>query len=410
MTFKFKHLTIILLLLVASDFVCAQRNMQLTTSSYDIELFDLTNGLPYRDIDRLCTDQNGLIWVLAPQGLYFYRGNRFERFDFKERCNYPNNLGIFLDVQNDQVGNLWVATNQGLHILNPSRNAFIDAQSLGIPDSIRLNNTIHFDKKSNGDLLLFAKPYVYLYHWQSKSLEQITKQPIPATYNVRRLIYSPHDDIIYLPTIFYRNTYIVRNGQLEALEATRYEYTLAPPSSSTNEVEFWPMKMPNDSVILLCGPEGDKLHLMSLADKQFSISARLLQAIMPEWDIILNLSKLDPKMGLTAREIIRFTIRDVITDYSGAFWINTNFGIFHLRHKQPNTFQHIKAFESKHIRAISKTQDNHLLVSANDELFDYNLNTQALSNTPINTNVWSLLEISTNEFWMLKEGNGEDCV
>ena len=85
-----------------------------------IERFGVEQGLSHRQVNSICKDQRGFLWIGTPYGL-----NRFDGHDFRWYTKSLNGLP-FDDIQNinlDSEGWLWVfKTNYtDLFFLNPKR-------------------------------------------------------------------------------------------------------------------------------------------------------------------------------------------------------------------------------------------------------------------------------------------------
>lgn len=394
-----KSLSIILLLALISNIGYTQSTQRSHLSNYDIEFFGLDNGLPAREIERICIDQNSLLWLLTPQSLFFYRGADFEQFNINERCHYKGDIGVFSDIINTTDGNLWLSSNQGLFVLNPQRNKVLPAQSIGLPDSIAHIPNLHFDLQRNGDIYIYAQPNVYLFHPATKILDKIAHTPLPVNYNVRRIIYSRQDDILYLKGAYYTPAYILRHKYLESLD-TIYNYK---ETTLIDGVELGILKTPQDSVILFAKAKENVLDNLVFQKKQLALNHTLVSSTFTEWSAILQYFKEVLSNNITYSTPDRTMLYDIIADHNAALWINTDIGLVHIKKKTPLPFNTLEPFNGKNIRGIFEAQDHRILVSASQNLYAYDTQTGAANYVHVSPTVWDMTDSKDGNLWVLKE-------
>ena len=111
---SFRLFTLILSLFFAFHYVSAQT----------ARLYDSGSGLPNTQINDLCQDSSGFLWVATSNGLYRFDGINF--LEFHHESGKENSLGsdLVAKVFEDSRGVIWVGTSTGLQTFNPEYNDF----------------------------------------------------------------------------------------------------------------------------------------------------------------------------------------------------------------------------------------------------------------------------------------------
>jgi len=99
-------------------------NPDLQTSALKFEYFNVESGLSNNTITDIAQDSLGYIWISTMDGLNRYNGSKF--YDFKQENGTINSLNYNLieHIKLNTKGELLVATNRGLNIYNPKKEAF----------------------------------------------------------------------------------------------------------------------------------------------------------------------------------------------------------------------------------------------------------------------------------------------
>ena len=86
--------------------------------------FYTSDKLSSNQINNMCQDRVGYIWVGTEFGLNKYDGYRFTKYlhDTDNPTSVSSNVISFLFV--DSYGNLWVGTRQGLDLYDPLNDKF----------------------------------------------------------------------------------------------------------------------------------------------------------------------------------------------------------------------------------------------------------------------------------------------
>ncbi|MBP5625902.1 MAG: response regulator [Bacteroidales bacterium] len=100
-------------------------------------LYSPDNGLPNTQVNQICQDRSGIIWICTEGGLIRFDGVDFETFR-RDREN-PNSItsDSVHDIVEDVTGTRWVATATGLDIFDSDYNTFrrFDLQEPRRPES-----------------------------------------------------------------------------------------------------------------------------------------------------------------------------------------------------------------------------------------------------------------------------------
>ena len=107
--------------------------------------FYTSDKLSSNQINNMCQDRVGYIWVGTEFGLNKYDGYRFTKYlhDTDNPTSVSSNVISFLFV--DSYGNLWVGTRQGLDLYDPLNDKFEHVKLEGAKDIPRINDIIQED-------------------------------------------------------------------------------------------------------------------------------------------------------------------------------------------------------------------------------------------------------------------------
>ena len=146
---KMKKCLILFVLLSAA----LQTALAQTSRLYTSEL-----GLPNSQINRICQDGRGFLWVCTEGGLLRYDGVFFEEF----RHDQDNDLSLLSDSVHDfcEDGNgvKWVGTASGLAVFDSEHSRFdrFDLQDSRQPESRQFIGKLVLVPKRTGGSLLFV--------------------------------------------------------------------------------------------------------------------------------------------------------------------------------------------------------------------------------------------------------------
>ena len=88
-------------------------------------LYTPDNGLPNTQVNQICQDRSGIVWICTEGGLVRFDGVDFETFH-RDREN-PNSItsDSVHDIVEDVNGTMWVATASGLNLFDADYNSFL---------------------------------------------------------------------------------------------------------------------------------------------------------------------------------------------------------------------------------------------------------------------------------------------
>lgn len=87
--------------------------------------FSSKNGLTSNSINTILKDRNGFMWFGTEDGLNRFDGQNFTSYRHREHDTTSIGRGPVVAMTQDQLGNIWLATNLSLSIYNLNQNSFI---------------------------------------------------------------------------------------------------------------------------------------------------------------------------------------------------------------------------------------------------------------------------------------------
>lgn len=85
-----------------------------TNANFDIQYLDVEQGLPTSNVNELCMDSYGRMWMATGRGLICYDGKRQFVFGQKQGLLSDRITSLYFDSK----GNLWCGTDKGLSVTN----------------------------------------------------------------------------------------------------------------------------------------------------------------------------------------------------------------------------------------------------------------------------------------------------
>ncbi|MBL7792440.1 MAG: hypothetical protein JNK77_08955 [Saprospiraceae bacterium] len=88
----------------------------------DIRYLGYREGLADRNVNAICHDHNGLVWLGTHSGLYRYDGHQVSLFELEVpgQCNALKNI-VILQIFEDQAHYLWIRTANAVYLIMPGR-------------------------------------------------------------------------------------------------------------------------------------------------------------------------------------------------------------------------------------------------------------------------------------------------
>jgi hypothetical protein len=143
----------------------------------DIKSWGVEDGLGYRQVNYICKDAQGFIWLCTPKGL-----NRFDGYNTeKNKLPFDNLSGMV----RDNNGCFWIMGSDFYQ--TPDNNLFIfdplTGKSVSFKDKTGYGKTFRFDllQKFNDTTLFFGSSHeAYFFTWSAgRGLLKI-KYPVPV--------------------------------------------------------------------------------------------------------------------------------------------------------------------------------------------------------------------------------------
>ena len=94
--------------------------------SQSISLLSTEDGLSNNIVYDIQKDDKGFIWFATDNGLNRYNGYSFTKFYHKPENNSSIASNVCRSLLKDKQGNLWIATKKGISLYNPIKETFIN--------------------------------------------------------------------------------------------------------------------------------------------------------------------------------------------------------------------------------------------------------------------------------------------
>lgn len=198
-------------LLLLVQIAHAQRGTE--ASEYDIKWVPLPDLSASRNIKDVFQDRYGVLWIGSQSGLYRYDGvsaqaHRLYQTDTVFECPIRA-------IQEDEAGNLWVATENGLKIMDPTRSRLLPFAALKLPESFEKLRNINVTNGPDGSLYVAFGKYIYQYRLGRLILHYTI--PAEDDYDPALFKYSPVDRLIWTnnaPPFANRLILLEENGEI----------------------------------------------------------------------------------------------------------------------------------------------------------------------------------------------------
>ena len=181
-----KRLILLVLLSAALQTAFAQ-----TSRLYTSEL-----GLPNSQINRICQDRHGYVWMCSEGGLLRFDGMRFETYRHDRENPRSLTSSSVTDMLEDSQGTTWVGTANGLNLFDPEQASFslFDLpNSPGTPGNPYIGRLLEVPGRDGGSLLYVATGGAGIY-----VIDCASRQPVPE----RRESLRRHLTTDYIPNLF----------------------------------------------------------------------------------------------------------------------------------------------------------------------------------------------------------------
>ncbi|MFR9499762.1 MAG: two-component regulator propeller domain-containing protein [Rikenellaceae bacterium] len=170
----------LLLLILTLSYSTIIKASEPTAIDYNISKLP---DIPQNDINDICQDSRGFIWIGTLDGLHRFDGYSYSSYKTSENVNTINS-NLISSIDEDRLGNIWIATyDKGICKLNTKNNEITDYLDIithtdGSP--IYNINKIHIDDQ---DVLWVVSDNNIFRVMFDQSLEQMTKIELILTTN-----------------------------------------------------------------------------------------------------------------------------------------------------------------------------------------------------------------------------------
>lgn len=299
------------------------------------------------DIVTLFQQSNGFMWIGSDRGVSRFDGYRYIHFYFDpgEKHHISNNL--ITSISEDDSGNIWVGTEDGLNKIDPNLNVTVFNQHQGLSESWVVS--IDFDKERNK--LWLGTGYGFasldLNSYQFEIIDGIDDTIVESTYDAKLfdggnvlLIGSSNGLFKYLPDTGELN--IVKDH----LGKEQRDFTVVSLLGIEENVYFgtatkglFKYHLANSKIekINLKGEKKQAVLISISKDKDNKIWAGYYRQGLSIYDL-----KQKTVTNLDAIDFDRFSIpsnsvRAIYSDSNGFVWIGTKEGVSVYSHYQVGT-------------------------------------------------------------------------
>lgn len=331
-----------------------------TTDNIHFTHLGLVEGLSHCTILDIVQDQGGNLWFATYDGVNKYNGYNFTVY----RHQHTNPHSIASDISNclaiDDENRIWVGTREGLSLYTPRKDVFSNYYYKNKGFNVAVNSILPLQK----DLLMLGTAEgILLFDAQR---ECFLNDTLPTTlHRMRPTALMKQGDLVYIGTNNGLYTYTLQNGILSKL-----------------------VDMPANVRIhaLLCrmfdqiwmATEGDGLYLYNIQsktlknyryeDKQSGLNSNYVRSLALDTENHLwigtygglNIYKdgMDKFSSLKSSEmqegsLSQNSVRCIFKDSQGGMWLGTYWGGLNYYHPLCNRFQRIK-----HIPFLNSLSDN----------------------------------------------------
>ncbi|HXH98851.1 MAG TPA: two-component regulator propeller domain-containing protein [Sphingobacteriaceae bacterium] len=156
--------------------------------------YSVNDGLCSNTVWNMAQDDQGYMWFGTKDGLNRYDGYNFKSFRYNK--SVPSSLGsnFIHRILNVDKTHLWIATDQGVYILDLQKETFVQFKPIG--------NKVIFDlvKDKKGCIWISTKDHgIYRYDLRQESLKNYSSRPGDpnslSSNNVRRIVVDDYGNI-----------------------------------------------------------------------------------------------------------------------------------------------------------------------------------------------------------------------
>ncbi|MCB0278495.1 MAG: GAF domain-containing protein [Calditrichaeota bacterium] len=336
-------------------------------------------------IRAIYQDSFGDLWIgTSRDGVsrYDYATEQFINYERGEQANDLQN-NIVLGITEDKNQQLWLATFNGVAILNRERNSFIalrDTDKVAIRNSA--NQIMSIFKASDGSI--YAGTFgngLYIYNQDDYSRYHLT-EGLPKNKSILSISEDKNHNIWFgcVDGVFIR-----------------------PADGGLIYKAMYNNKVLDDAAVFTIAIDADNKAWIGTSDGLFLYDVERQKTSLIDMDI--------SRSGLDVR-----TTRSVIHDEDGITWIGTLGGVY-VHDPNKSRFKNYnvdpanpKSLNGDHVTAFAESDNGDLIIATNESINILNSDLQRKSSVPFTSkglgSITAIVRDNQNNFWVSTYGHG----
>ncbi|HOZ51535.1 MAG TPA: histidine kinase [Chitinophagaceae bacterium] len=121
----------------------------------------MSNGLSYNDVENMCVDKKGYLWLATGRGLNMFNGKSVEKYFVEEYPQLQNNL--IVRVKCDPQNRIWVLSSNGNVTMIDDQRQF---HRVGLYENNQFIKTKYMLYGPNGNIVLHTQKGLYIFQPQ----------------------------------------------------------------------------------------------------------------------------------------------------------------------------------------------------------------------------------------------------
>lgn len=340
----------------------------------------LNDGLSQSTVVDITQDQKGNMWFATHNGLNKFDGYDFTVYQHNEQDPHSICDDIIRTCITDKQGRIWIGTDEGLSLYDINMDRFENFNYQENGEQISINGIVEVNNK----LLLFSrKKKLILFDIETK--QYLKDLPIPTLSSISPTAIYRQDDHIYIGSMQGLFVYSIHTNTLE---------NIAPEILKEIEIYTILKQSPRQ---LWVGTEGRGLFSINLLTKEVtnythnskiehSISSNYIRSLCLDsqntlWIGTLNslniYNEKDDNFNiytsdqLESGKLSQTSVRDIFMDSQGGMWLGTYFGGLNYYHPFKDRFSNIQSTDKENslncniVGCIREDSQNNLWIGTN---------------------------------------------
>ncbi len=377
--------------LIVAAFVCASMQA-LGSGNFYYDHYSTSQGLSHKTVTDILRTSDGFLWIGTTNGLNRFDGYSIKVYDLNDAGQLGSGSNIIHGLAESSVGQLFVATNNGVKYYDNDLNRF---EPISIDNSS--GGQISAVCPADSGAMWISRAGIGLYRIIPEgSGFRTVYQPIPAEFKSKGLfdvwqIYY-RDSVLWMASSFGLLKFDIRTGTFNEINVGKVlPYCSSVKAGIGNEIIF----TSSLEGILIINTETLKIRWVKFTDLtkiKKGIGHLLDVAVSPAGELFIaaspgvfrQQSPSDPVLDETPflPELLQIDVSNTMyLDNEGTLWIGTlNYGFFGIKNNA-RSFKPLPIFDSKNL--------SHTLITSMQVLDNGNIlygNTQGLYNYTPKTN------------------------